>query len=88
MTNTIRPYVATTLRIQGEVQTWESAGENCRGRPRKSATLGGQRETKSDGRARQVFGDGMHGRSCDVNQGDLLCCEGSVELCRQESEHP
>jgi hypothetical protein len=36
---------------------------------RKPATLGGQR--KSDGRARQVCGDGMRGRSCDVNQGDL-----------------
>ena len=32
-------------------------------------TLGGQR--RSDGGARQVFGDGMHGRSCGVNQGDL-----------------
>ncbi len=32
-------------------------------------TLGGQR--RSDGRARQVFGDGMHGRSRGVKQGDL-----------------
>jgi hypothetical protein len=37
--------------------------------PRKSVTLGGQR--KSDGRARQVFGDGMRGKSSHVNQGDL-----------------
>jgi hypothetical protein len=36
----------------------------------KSVTLGGQRI--SDDRAREVFGDGMHGSSCDVNQGDLL----------------
>lgn len=26
---------------------------------------------KSDDRARWVVGDGMRGRSCDVNQGDL-----------------
>ncbi|MBM4329865.1 MAG: hypothetical protein FJ117_01355 [Deltaproteobacteria bacterium] len=58
----IRPCVATSLRIQGEVQT--------RGKdPGKPVTLGGQR--RSDGRARQVFDDGMYGRSCDVNQGDL-----------------
>jgi len=57
------------LRIQGEVRIWEKAGENCRGRPGKPVTLGEQQ--KSDDRARQVFGDGMHGRSCDVNQGDL-----------------
>jgi len=31
--------------------------------------LGGQR--RSDDRARQVGGDGMHGRSSPVNQGDL-----------------
>ena len=62
MTNTIRPCVATSLRIQGEVQTWMNT--------RESVTLVGQR--KSDGRVRQVFGDGMHGRSCDVNQGDLF----------------
>ncbi len=37
---------------------------------RKPVTLGGQH--RSDGRARQVFGDGMHGRLRDVNQGDLL----------------
>ena len=61
MTNTIRPCVATSLRIQGEVQTWIET--------RESATLGGQR--RSDGRVRQVFGDGMRGRSCGVNQGDL-----------------
>ncbi len=36
---------------------------------RKPVTLGGQR--RSDGRARQVFGDGMRGRLRDVNQGDL-----------------
>lgn len=35
---------------------------------RKPVTLGGQ---QSDGRARQVFGDGMRGRLCVVNQGDL-----------------
>ena len=61
MTNTIRPCVATSLRIQGEVQTWEQTQE--------PVTLGGQR--RSDGRARQVFGGGMHGRSRGVNQGDL-----------------
>ncbi len=58
----IRPNVATSLRIQGEVQTWGRE-------PGKPVTLGGQR--RSDDRARQVFGDGMDGRSCDVNQGDL-----------------
>ena len=62
MTNTIRPYVATSLRIHGEVQT---RGTDT-GKP---VTLGGQH--RSDGRARRVFGDGMCGRSCDVNQGDL-----------------
>ena len=36
----------------------------------KSVTLGGQH--KSDDRACQVFGDGMYGRSCHVNQGDLI----------------
>ena len=36
---------------------------------REPVTLGGQR--RSDGRARQVFGDGMHGRSGRVKQGDL-----------------
>jgi len=36
---------------------------------RKSITLGEQH--KSDGGARQVFGDRMHGRSRRVNQGDL-----------------
>jgi len=44
-------------------------GEPSRAVSRKPVTLGGQ--LKSDGRARQVFGDGMHGRSCHVNQGDL-----------------
>jgi hypothetical protein len=57
----IRPCVAASLRIQGEAQTWMN--------PRKPVTLDGQRT--SDGRARQVFGDGMHGRSGDGNQGDL-----------------
>jgi cytochrome c len=61
MTNTIRPHVATSLLIQGEVQTGDDI--------RKPVTLGGQR--KSDDRARKVVGDGMHGRSCHVNQGDL-----------------
>jgi len=36
---------------------------------REPVTLGGQR--RSDDRVRQVFGDGMHGRSCHVKQGDL-----------------
>lgn len=36
---------------------------------RKSVTLGEQQ--KSDGGARQVFDDGMHGSSCRVKQGDL-----------------
>lgn len=63
MTNTIRPCVATSLRIQGEVQT----RNNEFGKP---VTLGEQH--RSDGRARQVFGDGMYGRSCSVNQGDLF----------------
>lgn len=63
MTNTIRPCVATSLRIQGEVQT---RGSDT-GKP---VTLGGQH--RSDGRARQVFGDGMYGRSCRVNQGDPI----------------
>ena len=36
----------------------------------KPVTLGGQH--RSDGGARQVFGDGMYGRSCLVNQGDLI----------------
>lgn len=35
----------------------------------KPVTLGGQQ--RSDGRAREVFGDRMHGRSCSVKQGDL-----------------
>jgi len=62
MTNTIRPYVATSLRIQGEVQTrFKGIG--------KPVTLGEQR--RSDGRARRVFGDGMHGRLRRVNRGDL-----------------
>ena len=84
MTNTIRPCVATSLRIQGEVQTWIET--------RKSVTLGGQQ--RSDGRARQVFGDGMHGRSCGVKQGDLLAnrdgvhARGGEEPGEQESEHP
>ena len=52
----------------------KSRPEGCQGEPigvtlRRPVTLGGQR--RSDGRARQVFGDGMHGRSCGVNQGDL-----------------
>ena len=45
------------------------AGRTHQSRSGKSVTLGGQRV--SDDRARQVFGDGMHGSSCDVNQGDL-----------------
>jgi len=61
MTNTIRPCVAMSLQSKGEIQTWAET--------RESVTLGGQR--RSDGRARQVDGDGMHGRSSAVNQGDL-----------------
>ncbi len=49
--------------MQGEVQT-------RRDKTGKSATLGEQR--RSDGRARQVFCDGMHGRKRRVNQGDLF----------------
>lgn len=63
MTNTIRPEVATSLRIQGEVQTRPEAEIG------KPATLGEQR--RSGGRAQWVFGDGMFGRSCHVNRGDL-----------------
>ena len=84
MTNTIRPYVAMSLLMQGEVQTGTRA--RARGLPevcetptghgssrsetrfREPVTLGGQ--LKSDGRARKVVGDGMQGRSCHVNQGD------------------
>jgi len=73
MTNTIRPHVATSLLIQGEVQTGEDI--------RKPVTLGGQR--KSDDRARKVVGDGMHGRSCHVNQGDLP--DRRSEFMRRES---
>ncbi|MEW5994917.1 MAG: hypothetical protein AB1744_11050 [Candidatus Zixiibacteriota bacterium] len=46
----------------------ETPGEAIPG-TRKSVTLGEQQ--KSDGGARQVFGDGMHGSSCRVKQGDL-----------------
>jgi hypothetical protein len=85
MTNTIRPYAATSLLINGEVQTGTRA--KARGLPevcetptghrssrsetrvRESVTLGGQQ--KSDDEARGVVGDGMQGRSCHVNQGDL-----------------
>ncbi|MDP2853843.1 MAG: hypothetical protein Q8O28_06320 [Smithellaceae bacterium] len=63
MTNTIRPYVAMSLRIQGEVQTRRDEETG------KPVTLGEQR--RSDGRARRVFGDGMFGRSRQVNRGDL-----------------
>ena len=35
-----------------------------------SVALEGQQE--SDGRAYRVVGDGMYGRSCHVNQGDLI----------------
>jgi hypothetical protein len=85
MTNTIRPGDATSLLIRGEVRI--GARAKARGLPevcetptgctinrsetrlRKSVTLGGQR--RSDDRARGVVGDGMQGRSCHVNQGDL-----------------
>jgi hypothetical protein len=36
---------------------------------RESVALGGQQ--RSDDRVRRVVGDGMQGRSCHVNQGDL-----------------
>ena len=45
------------------------AGRTHQCRFGESVTLGGQRI--SDDRARQVCGDGMHGSSCGVNQGDL-----------------
>jgi len=45
------------------------AGRTHQCRFGEPVTLGGQRI--SDDRARQVFGDGMHGSSYDVNQGDL-----------------
>lgn len=63
MTNTIRPYVATSLRIQGEVQNRKAEATG------KPFTLGEQH--KSDDGARRVFGDGMRGRSRRVNRGDL-----------------
>jgi hypothetical protein len=44
-------------------------GEPIRAVIGKPVTLGGQR--KSDDRARQVVGDGMHGSECHVNRGDL-----------------
>jgi len=62
MTNTIRPCVAMSLQSKGEIQTWVET--------RGPVPLVGQR--RSDDRARQVVGDGMHGRSSPVNQGDLL----------------
>lgn len=42
------------------------------------------RAAESDDRARKVFGDGMHGRSRDINQGGL---SGVRLRTRQESEH-
>ena len=61
---------------------------------RESITLGGQQ--KSDDRARGVVGDGMHGSSRHVNQGDLsgprwvfiALVIGYEEPPGQESEHP
>lgn len=79
--NTIRPHVATSLRMQGEVQTgaerllrlaktpWKAESPTAAKGSRESVTLGGQR--RSDGGARQVFGGGMRGRLRHVNQGDL-----------------
>jgi hypothetical protein len=79
--NTIRPHVATSLRIQGEVQTgaerllrlaktpWMNMSPTVAKGPWKSVTLGGQQ--RSDDGARQVFGGGMRGRWRHVNQGDL-----------------
>jgi len=49
--------------MQGEVQTRRA---EATGKPVK---LGEQR--RSEDRARRVFGDGMSGRSCRVNRGDL-----------------
>jgi len=45
------------------------AGRTHQCRFGESVTLGGQHI--NDDRARKVFGDGMHGSSCEVNQGDL-----------------
>ena len=74
MTNTIRPYVATSLRMQGEVQS----RRNDAGKP---VTLGEQQ--RSEGRARRVFGDGMHGRSRRVNGETCPIQEGrSLSLIR------
>jgi len=61
MTNTIRPGLAMTLQSKGGIQTWAEI--------REPFPLGGQR--RSDGRTRQVDGDGMHGRWCGVNHGNL-----------------
>ena len=72
----------------------EMAGQTHQRHFRKPVTLGGQR--RSDDRARQVFGDGMHRSLYAVNQGDLsgervgVHCPscGYEEPAGQESEHP
>ena len=60
-------------------------GEPIRADAGKPITLGGQH--RSDGRARQVFGDGMHGSPCYVNQGDLSGKRSvfSVEIAHTKS---
>jgi len=52
---------------------------------RKPVTLGGQH--RSDDGARQVFGDGMRGRSRDVNQGDLPETRWKFPSGRSQSTH-
>jgi hypothetical protein len=52
------------------------------GKTRKPITLGGQR--KSDDGARQVSGDGTHGRWRHVNQGALLVERSVLHLPGQE----
>ena len=82
MANTIRPHAATSLRMQGEVQTriesLQKVGHNPvadRASHGSQMILGahhaGRAAEKSGDGMRGVFGDGMHGSSCRVNQGDL-----------------
>jgi hypothetical protein len=74
--------VATSQLGNGEVQTWYRQGER-KHQPgaMEPAALGEQRE--SDGRAHEVVGGGMRGRSRNVNRGDL-----AVWRHGQESEGP
>ncbi|MEN6319382.1 MAG: hypothetical protein ABFD82_11590, partial [Syntrophaceae bacterium] len=67
-------------RIQGEVQT---RPETEVGKP---ATLGEQR--RSDGRALRVFGDGMFGRSCHVNRGDLANTRRAFIVPDKDTKNP